>query len=62
MTEEERQRLIEFLEADQLVSDTSRPLPRAKLTRRGDLGLWALRIFAALMGVLVIYTFIAQLH
>lgn len=61
MTEDQRQRLIEFLEADQLVSDTRRHLPRAQLSHAGELGLWALRIFAVLMAVLVIYTFAAQL-
>ena len=62
MTEEDRQRLIEFLEADQLVSDTSLRLPRARLSRRAQIGLWGLRIFAFVMGLLVIYTFVAQLH
>ena len=62
MHDEDRQRLIEFLEADQLVSDTSRRLPRANLSRRAELGLWALRIFAVIMSVLVIYTFVSQLH
>ena len=62
MTEEERQRLIEFLEADQLVSDTSRRLPRARLSTAGQAGLWALRGLALVMSLLVIYTFAAQLH
>jgi hypothetical protein len=62
MTEEERQRLIEYLEADQLVSDTSRRLPRARLSHRGQVALWGLRGFAVVMSLLVIYTFIAQLH
>ena len=61
MTDEERQRLIEFLEADQLVSDTRRRLPRAQLGPGAGAALWALRIFALLMAVLVIYTFVAQL-
>ena len=61
MTEEERQRLIEFLEADQLVSDTSRRLPRAELGPGAAVALWALRVFAVVMSVLVIYTFIAGL-
>jgi hypothetical protein len=62
MTEEERQRLIEYLEADQLVSDTSRRLPRARLSRRAEAGLWTLRVFAVVMSLLVIYTFVYQLH
>ena len=47
MNEDDRQRLIEYLEADQLNSDTSRPLPRAHLGRGAQLGLWGLRIFDA---------------
>lgn len=62
MTEEERQRLIEYLEADQLVSDTSRRLPRAQVSRRTGAGLWALGAFALVLSVLVIYTFVSQLH
>jgi hypothetical protein len=62
MTEEDRQRLIEYLEADQLVSDTSRPVPRACPSRPAKAGLWALRVFALIMSLLVIYTFAAQLH
>lgn len=61
LIEDERQRLIEFLEADQLVADTSRRLPRARLGRGAAIGLWALRVFAVVMSVLVIYTFIASL-
>jgi hypothetical protein len=62
MTEEDRQRLIEYLEADQLVSDTSRPVPRARPSRPAKAALWALRVFALIMSLLVIYTFAAQLH
>lgn len=61
MTEDERQRLIEFLEADQLVSDTSRRLPRATLSPRVQAGLWALRIIALVLSLMVIYTFVHQL-
>lgn len=53
--------LIEFLERTQLVSDTSRPVPRAPLTARARAGLWALRIFTLLLAVIVIYAFVAQL-
>ena len=59
---DEHQRLIEFLEEDQLVSDTSRRLPRAELSRTAELGLWALRVFVVAMSVLVIYTFVAGLR
>ena len=61
MTEEDRQRLIEFLEADQLVSDTSVRLPPARLSHRARLGLWGLRVFALILSLMVIYTFIQQL-
>jgi hypothetical protein len=57
----EREELIAFLEADQLVAERSRPLGRAPLTRRMRAGLWALRIFVIVVGVMVIYTFFAQL-
>ena len=50
-----------FLERDQLVADKNRPVPRARLGRWTRAGLWAFRVFVAVMGVLVIYTFIAQL-
>jgi 4-hydroxybenzoate polyprenyltransferase len=61
VTAEERQELIEFLERDQLVEDRSRPLPRARVGRRASAALWALRVFALLMAVLVVYTFVASL-
>lgn len=50
-----------YLERDQLVADRNRPVPRARLGRWANVGLWALRVLVAVMGVLVIYTFIAQL-
>jgi hypothetical protein len=50
-----------YLERDQLVADTNRPLPPARLGRWARAGLWSLRVLFAVMGVLVIYTFIAQL-
>ncbi len=58
---DEHQRLIEFLEEDQLVADTTRRLPRAELSRTAELGLAALRVFVVVISVLVIYTFIASL-
>jgi hypothetical protein len=50
-----------YLERDQLVADTSRPVPRARLGRRASAGLWGLRVVVVVMAVLVVYTFIAQL-
>jgi hypothetical protein len=50
-----------YLEADQLSAETSRPVPRAALSRRAIAALWALRVFVVVAGVMVIYVFIAQL-
>lgn len=58
----EEEELVAYLERDQLVSDKSRPVPRARLSRRVDLALWALRLFVVVIAVMVIYTFIAGLH
>jgi hypothetical protein len=46
-----------FLERDQLVADTSRPLEPAILSRRLRLGLWCLRVFALTISAMVLYTF-----
>jgi hypothetical protein len=54
--------LIMHLERDQFVAETSRPVPRAVLTARATAGLWALRVFVVLVSLMVIYTFIANLH
>jgi hypothetical protein len=54
--------LIMHLERDQFVAETSRPVPRAILSTRATAGLWALRVFVVLVSLMVIYTFIAQLH
>jgi hypothetical protein len=54
--------LIMHLERDQLVFETTRPVPRAALGARATAGLWALRVFVLLVGLMVIYTFISQLH
>jgi hypothetical protein len=51
-----------FLESDQLVTETSRPLPRAALGAPAAAGLWALRLFVILVSLMVIYTFIDQLR
>jgi hypothetical protein len=61
MTAQERQELIAYLESDQLVVERSRPVPRARLGRGANAGLWALRIFTILISAMVIYTFVAQL-
>jgi hypothetical protein len=50
------------LERGQLVTETSQPLPRAALSARAATGLWALRVFSVLVGLMVIYTFIDQLR
>jgi hypothetical protein len=54
--------LIMHLERDQFVAATSRPVAPAALGRRTTTALWALRVFVVLVGVMVIYTFIDQLH
>lgn len=53
--------LPNYLEADQLAAETSRPVPRARLSRRARLALWALRVFVVIGGAMVIYVFIADL-
>ena len=53
---------VMHLERDQPVAETSRPVPRAALSARAATGLWALRVVAVLVSLMVIYTFIYQLH
>ena len=53
---------VMHLQRGQLVAETSRPVPRAALSARTAAGLWALRVFAVLVSLMVIYTFIGQLH
>jgi hypothetical protein len=36
------------------------PLPRARLSRGAQIGLWALRIFAIALTAMVVYTFVVQ--
>jgi hypothetical protein len=36
-------------------------VPRARLSARVTVGLWVLRAYVVLMGVMVIYVFISQL-
>jgi hypothetical protein len=54
--------LIMHLERDQFVAETSRAIPRAVLSKRTIAGLWALRVFAVIVSLMVIYTFVDQLH
>jgi hypothetical protein len=61
MTAADKQELVEFLERDQLVMDTSRPLGRMALSRRMIVGLWALRVFVTVVSLMIIYTFVSQL-
>ena len=53
--------LPNYLEADQLAAETSRPVPPAKLSRRAVAGLWALRVFVVTAGAIVIYVFVSNL-
>jgi len=53
--------LISYLERDQLVADTERPVPRAQLSRRAAAALWALRIFVIVVSGMVIYSFFSGL-
>jgi hypothetical protein len=53
--------LIAYLERDQLVQDTTRPLPRMSLSRRARCALWGLRGFVILASAMVVYVFVSQL-
>lgn len=53
--------LPNYLEADQLAAETSRPVPRAPMSRRAVAALWALRTFVVTASAMVIYVFIHQL-
>ena len=59
---ERDQELVMFLERDQLMADTTVPLPRAPLSKRANTALCALRIFIILISIIVIYTFAAKLR
>ena len=54
--------LIMHLERDQFVAETSQPVARAPLGPRATAALWALRLFAVVVSLMVVYTFIRQLH
>ncbi len=58
----EGEELIMFLEPNQLVSDRTVAVPRARLSARARAALWLLRIFALIVTFMVIYTFVTQLH
>jgi hypothetical protein len=53
--------LIVHLERDQLVAETFRPVPPARLSRRTRAALWALRVAAVVLAAMVLYTFFSQL-
>jgi hypothetical protein len=54
--------LIMHLERDQFVAETSRPVAPAALRTSAKVGLWTLRVFVVLVSLMVIYTFIDDLH
>ncbi len=53
--------LVSYLEHDQFVADTERPVPRTQLSTRAAAALWALRIFVIVVGAMVVYSFFSQL-
>ncbi len=53
--------LFMYLELDQLVAQTLRPLPRAHLDARAVLLLWVLRVAVLIVSAMVIYAFAAHL-
>ena len=61
MTEAEREEMVGFLERDQLVQDTSRPVPRMAIGRRRATMLRALGLFSTAIAAMVIYTFVSGL-
>jgi hypothetical protein len=54
--------LVMYLERDQYVAETSRPVPQAILSARAHAALWALRAFVVIVSLMVTYAFISQLH
>ena len=52
------QDLILALEPDQLVESVHQPVPRRRLSRGVEAGLWALRIFLLVVTVAVVYAFV----
>jgi hypothetical protein len=51
-----------FLEPDQLVASTRRPVPLAPLSRRVRAALWILRVVVIIVSAMVIYAFVAHLR
>jgi hypothetical protein len=60
--EADEEEMVGSLERDQLVADRARPVPRAVLSRRARIALWALRVFVVIISAMVIYTFVSQLR
>ncbi len=60
--QEHRDEPVRHLQRGQFVAETSQPVPQAVLSARAAAGLWALRVFAVLVSLMVIYTFIDQLR
>jgi len=54
--------MIDHLERDQLVAETFRPVAPAHMSTNAVAALWSLRVFAVIVSLMVIYTFIADLH
>jgi hypothetical protein len=52
---------VTLLEQDQLAVGNERPVARARLSKRVNAALWALRIFVIVVSAMVIYTFFSQL-
>jgi hypothetical protein len=59
--DDDGEEMVMFLERDQLMSDRRRPLPPAEIGPRAHVALWTLRIFVLIVGLMVIFTFCAQL-
>jgi hypothetical protein len=53
---------IMHLERDQFVAETSRPVLRRPLSPSAVAALWSLRVFAVVVSLMVIYTFVDQLR
>lgn len=52
---------IMFPVPGQLVAGKERLVPRATLSRRANVALWALRVFVIVVSAMVIYTFFSNL-
>jgi hypothetical protein len=56
------EQIAAILEPGQFVAGQQRAIPRARLSRRAYVALWALRIVVIVTAAMVIYTFFAHLH